>query len=357
MNEPFFPVVTLRGEGFDRGLALGRALAPQIRANAALYVELIGRRTRRDTPTLMKAARRFVPSIKRYAPDQLDVLEGMAQAVELPMEHLLIINVRTELMADQHAECTTIGVRAGRSATGTPLAAQNWDWLTEIRDRCAVYRVEPVQGPRMLHFCEAGQVAKLGMNEYGLSVLLNILMISEPADERHINGLPVHFFLRRLLEARNVAEATALALEIPVAGASHILVAGPQQIRGFECSSRGAPEILEPTDGLLCHTNHCVSYSLAPLDKGPRKIPDSLDRLHRLHSLAGTDTLLSLADLQSILCDHEGLPNAICRHAEKDAAYRHPWETVASLLMDPAARTIAICKGHPCSNSYQTFSF
>ncbi len=357
MGESFFPVVTLKGEGYDRGLALGRALAPQIRANAALYVELIGRRTRRDTPTLMKAARRFIPSIQRYAPEQLEVLRGMAQAVELPMEHLLCINVRTELMAEQHAECTTIGLRAERSATGTPLAAQNWDWLTEIRDRCAVYRVEPAKGTRMLHFCEAGQVAKLGMNEYGLCVLLNILMISEPADERHVNGLPVHFFLRCLLEARNVAEATALAKEIPVAGASHVLVAGPQRIRGFEFSSRGAPEILEPTDGLLCHTNHCVSDSLAPLDKGPRKIPDTLARLRRLRSLAGKDKLLSLEDLQSFLCDHEGLPNSICRHAEKDAGYRHPWETVASLLMDPAAKTISISKGHPCSNRYQTFSF
>lgn len=357
MSEPFFPVVKLKGVGFERGQALGKALASQIRANAALYVELIGRRTRRDTPTLLQAARRFIPAIQRYAPDQLDVLQGMAKAVGLPMEHLLIINVRTELMADRHAECTTIGVKAARSATGTPLAAQNWDWLTEIRDRCAVYRVDPVHGPRMLHFCEAGQVAKLGMNEYGLSVLLNILMISEPADEGHINGLPVHFFLRKLLEAKTVDQATNLALEIPVAGASYILVASPHRIRGFEFSSRGAPNILEPVQGLICHTNHCVSEDLAPLDKGPAKIPDTITRLRRLQRLADTDKLLSLADLQHMLQDHEGLPNAICRHADLDAGYRHPWETIASLLMDPATKTIAISKGHPCSNSYQTFAF
>ena len=354
---PLFPWSSSAARASSGGQTLGKALAPQIRENASLYVELIGRRTRRDTPTLVQAARRFIPSIRQYAPGQLDVLEGMAQAVGLPMEHLLIINVRTELMADRHAECTTIGVEASRSSSGTPLAAQNWDWLTEIRDRCAIYRVQPEHGPRMVHFCEAGQVAKLGMNEYGLSVLLNILMISEPPDERHISGLPVHFFLRRLLEAQDVDEATELANTIPVAGASHILVADEQKIRGFEFSSRGAPQILEPENGLLCHTNHCVSEQLAPLDKGPRKIPDTLTRLERLRTLAGTDTLLRLEDLQDILRDHEGHPNSICRHALPDPRYRHPWETVASLLMDPAARTMAISHGHPCSNGYQTFTF
>src|SRR5262249_33288095 len=107
-------------------------------------------------------------------------------------------NARTEILAGATApECSVIGVLPARSATGTLLLAQNWDWHPALAPSRVLWTITWPDGRWLTTLTEAGILGKIGLNSSGLGVLLNILHCSLDGG---IGGLPVHVLLRVLLE-------------------------------------------------------------------------------------------------------------------------------------------------------------
>jgi|Deesub1362B_J571_1020462.scaffolds.fasta_scaffold04133_7 isopenicillin-N N-acyltransferase-like protein len=345
-----FPIVELTGNPRRRGEIHGRALAEAIGENLRIYLHRIGTSTGIEKERVLKLARRFVPAVKDAAPWLLEEMEGIARGAGLPLEAVLVLNARTELMYPSaiSQECTTLGLSADRTVNGCTLLAQNWDWIPQLRRGVAFFRLKPEHGQTSLYFCEAGQLAKIGLNESGMGILLNILITEDVRA-----GIPVHVLLRLIIEqCTTLEEAAALIEGAYRASSSHVLLGDTRGgILGVEFSPKGTARIT-PNRGLVIHTNHFCDSQLSVKDSGLSLIPDSSRRLERAWHLLSERNRLSIRDLKCILSDHKDGPSSICRHIDPLQPLHQQMETVASLILDLNKGTISATFGQPCKNPY-----
>ncbi len=350
----FFPIIDLKGKPYDMGKTHGRILAKEIQANLTLYFMMIRERTGLEPQPCLIHAGRFQDVLQKDAPDILEEMEGIARGAEVPLEEILFLNVRTELMSmgkapdDMPGECTAIGLTGERTFSGKPILAQNWDWQERMRQTSAIFRIEPAQGPKAVFLAEAGQVAKIGVNENGVGVLLNILIIEGMAP-----GLPVHVLLRLVLGAKDTAEAVARVENAQRAGASHFLVGDKSgDIKGLELMPQAIKEI-DPAGGVVVHTNHYCDADLAKKDVGRLLMADSFARFDRAAALISTRRQWDDQRLAEIFTNHDDAPGSICRHARAEDDEYLRIDTLACCIIDLSASKMQVSYGQPCGRHYR----
>jgi isopenicillin-N N-acyltransferase-like protein len=353
----FFPVVELKGSPSEIGYRHGTVLTKQIRANLNLYFDMIKGMSEIDPEQCLLHAAKFIEVLERDAPQLLEEMQAIAEGAGVCLEDIVFLNARTELISmGTHkagaGECTAIGFDGGRTANGRPLIAQNWDWHEDIFGTAAIFRLEPAQGPRALFLAEAGQVGKIGFNEYGTGVLLNLLVI-----EKARYGLPVHVMLRMVLETRDMAEAVSLVKNAKRGGASHFLIGDEAgHLKGLELTPDEVAEI-DPQNGAVIHTNHYCDAKLAEKDIGRLlMMPSTADRLDRARSIIDGRDQWNSEYLMKLFSDHDKYPASICRHVNPSDPYYLHTMTVASLIIDLAARKMLVSRGQPCQTAYRELS-
>jgi len=350
----FFPIVELRGSAYELGLQHGKALAGEIRANLSLYFDMVNGLTGTDPAECLQHAGKFQEAINSKAPELLEEMQGIAEGAGVSLDDILFLNARTELMSMRpsgdasNGECTVIGLTGERTASGEPIIAQNWDWHERVFATSAVFRLDPDDAPRAVFLAEAGQVGKIGFNQHGLGVALNILMTGEMS-----YGLPVHVLLRMVLGARNAAEAVSLIKGGPRGGTSHFMIGDAGgHLKGLELTPVDVAE-LAPENGALIHTNHYCDAALAEKDVGRLQMIDTTARYNQAVSLVAGRKLWDVQSLSELFTDHENHPASICRHVNKsDPEFLHMM-TVASFIMDLAAGKMLVTYGQPCRVGYQ----
>jgi isopenicillin-N N-acyltransferase like protein len=319
-----------------------------------------------DWPAVRRGAAEFEAPIAAFRPACLDEMRGIAAGAGLDLPDVLAINVRTEVMYAAKArqaplaarvrklpaECSAFAVVPTRGAPQTAtLVGQNWDWLLHSAQTLVVLEVRQDDGPDFVTVVEAGLLAKAGLNAAGLALVTNALVTDA---DTGLPGLPYHVLLRAILDCTTVTEA----LEVLQAGlrsssANYLIAHASGAALNVEAApgdfTRLYPQF--PDQGLLLHTNHFLAPHLSPVqDVSLWAMPDSAVRLQRLRAAASNTA--TLEDFRTLLADHADYPHSICSHPDPD---HHPLEqgtTIASILMDPAARRIWLAAGNPCQTPY-----
>ncbi len=222
-------------------------------------------------------------------------IEGLAAGAAQPDWLLYALNARSEILNNvKVAECTSL------IDTRRRILAQNWDWGRALEERVVLLRVRGENGGDIATLTEAGILGKVGMNSAGLGVCLNIL--SYPG---RLDGLPVHVFLRAVLERDNVTAVRALLAGYGPGKASHLLVA---DATGDSLSVEFAGKRwfeLQPRDGFLCHSNHYLADDA--LNRG-ELFYSTRERQHRAEqSLAGG------GETWALLGNRDDGPLSVCR--------------------------------------------
>ena len=350
----FFQIVKLQGSAYEIGRQHGKTLKNEIRANLTLYFEMVKGLTGTDPVACLQHAGKFREAIYSNAPQLLEEMQGIAEGAGVTLDEILFLNARTELLSmrpDGQAkggECTAIGLTGERTIGGQPIIAQNWDWHERVCATSAVFRLDSTDAPRAVHLAEAGQVGKIGFNQYGLGVTLNILMTGEMS-----YGLPVHVLLRMVLGARNVAEAASLIKSCPRGGTSHFMLGDAGgDLKGLELTPVDVAELV-PEDGAVIHTNHYCDPILAEKDVGRQEMVDTTARFDRAVALVAGRKQWDPQSLSELFTDHDNHPASICRHVDPSNPEFLHMMTVASFIMDLAARKMFVSCGQPCQADYQ----
>ena len=228
-------------------------------------------------------------------------------------------------------------------------------------------RLENQNGAEFFTLTEAGMLAKIGLNDKGLAVGLNILRSNQDASRP---GIAVHWLLRQLLSCHSVEAAFAmvqkLADEVGFGGSSNILCADRSgAVAALELSPNGVARIDPQANGVVCHTNHFLDPHLLR-DQAPYgQSTSTLARLARIQALSspmnsqvsiqmssqvsgtGQGNLFDLYRLETILRDEDDEFLSICRHPDLslDAAVRI--ESVAGVIVNVTSGTLWIAPDVP----------
>lgn len=336
-----FPEIHVRGTPRARGLAHGEALRGAIRDTYTFYMERLFAGGPLTPEAIEARARQVLDLVAQRAPRLGAEIEGIAAGADLPAWQVGVLNARTEILNARVGECSTLYFGTSQ------VLAQNWDWVEPLEAQCAVLVHERDDGHRHVSLVEPGMLAKIGLNDSGLGVCLNILFAPHDLD-----GLPVHVLIAEVLACTDFAAARAALEQAGLGKASHLLVADAAgQAVSMEYMG-GERHALAPVDGVLLHTNHCLAHGAA----GRRQdLGHSCNRYDGLAAAIAADPARDLDRARAILSDADrDEPLLLQPYHEQVLLGRERVGTCATVLMELDARRFHIRRGPHAAAPFQT---
>ena len=363
-----FPVLDLAGAARERGRLHGSLARSRVERSIANYANLF-EASGIGWAGARRLANDYREVIGRLDPALLEEIRGIAEGAGRGEDEILALNCRTEILPPtfperpgdawlaarlggkaDFGECTALAVAPGSSTTGGAILAQNWDWLGNQREALVLLRARREDGSSYLTLTEAGMLAKIGFNDRGFGVCLNIL---RSEDDGSAAGVPVHVLLRALLDCRDVADAEARIRPLRFGASSNVLCADAAGGRAaLELSPSGA-YVLPGEGTAFCHTNHFLAAGAA---KTARQLPPSLSsipRLDRIRELVrGEKGRIGVADVQRMLRDESDGLLSISRHPDPSLPEFARVETVCSVVMELGSRVMHVAPDVPTKTAF-----
>jgi len=194
-------------------------------------------------------------------------------------------------------------------------------------------------------------LAKIGFNEHGFGVTLNILRSTN--DGQH-SGMPTHLLLRALLDCKDTEQGCALAQSLGYPASSNIMVADPGgKIASIEISPSGARFVPAENDQ-LCHTNHYLHPDLSENDAGLRGNLSTESRLQTAHEKI--DQIEDLNGITNLLNDTSDDYQSVCRFPDPSLPQAAQVETVLGVAMDLTSRTLWVTGAQPSDSAFEEFT-
>lgn len=356
----FLPLVEVHGTPYERGRQHGEQAARRVRRSADIYARALNE-FGFPASRLDQLIGEFRRQIAEFEPAYLDEMQGVADGAGVRFDEVLMINARTEIVTqarlsraaradgpqpDADDACTSAAVLPARSASGNLLQGQNWDNRVDCADTVIILRVLREDGPDVLTFVEAGGLARYGMNSAGIVLNGNGLASSRDYTQ---SGIPLPLVRRKALEQEHYAVALQIVAATPKACSCNVMLGTSL---GLSVNLECAPDetfLQYPEDGLLVHANHwSTRVALGKLrETGMATSPESPYRDVRvLQALRSAGPLVGLDHLKQAFDDRHASPYSVCR-PPRMGGQGYPSSTTATLLMEPAAGTMAVAR-MPC---------
>ncbi|MBN1774536.1 MAG: hypothetical protein JXB32_24970, partial [Deltaproteobacteria bacterium] len=349
------PLLEVGGEPYAIGVAIGKRFTREFRTFFARRREWFDGLARFAENDGRPAFGAMYEAARRYAPEPLEELRGLADGSGLPLGELQVLNARSELEAAQttpldRAGCSTI-VAAGGAGL---LLAHNEDGDTANEGLMYLVEVRPQSGVSFLALGYPGIV--LGnapaINDRGLAMTTNFIgtLAWRP-------GIPRYLLDRWALEAHSIDEALARVLHPERAYSFHHVFGAMEGGRPRAVAVEATPgrsQVRELRD-VYVHTNHLV---LEPLWTEPQ-MDEYVQKSSRPRYEALTGALADVADpgilevedLATLLSSHVGRPYSPCRHPEGEVR----GATLACAIFDLPRRRMRLYPGNPCRGGWAEY--
>jgi isopenicillin-N N-acyltransferase-like protein len=328
MNQ--FPLITITGEPFERGKQHGEQLGSEIAKTIDFYRSIFDM----SEAKILRHADYFRKLIYDFNPNYSEEINGIAQGAGVDPLWVVAINARTEILSHKAVvsnECTSVYF-ATQSILG-----QNWDWGKALEPLTVLMRIVQADGHIIFMITEPGIIGKIGMNNSGLGVCLNILTLGKVLD-----GLPVHIILRAILDCKSLTQVDLLLAQHSSGKASNIMVADASG-NSFDIEFCGEDSYrLTPDSDYLLHTNH---YLGEPIN--PEQDPDFASSYARFNKaaqiLSGVKGQSTIA-MRELLSDESDSTLPIYREYIPDESV-HELGTICTIIMELAQQKIHVRKG------------
>ena len=365
-----FPIVdvSLLAGATARGHAYGAACAAQIAISVNTYTQTFAAHDI-SWETARARAMHYLSVISALDASLVDELEGIAQGSGQPLDVILALNCRTEILpasflgnpadaapAQDLSECTAMCVSASASENGGAWMAQNWDWVGRQRAALVLLRTVDSAGTAILTLTEAGMLAKIGLNAHGFALGLNI--VRSQLDGAQI-GLPVHIVLRHLLSCTSIAQARVRLKALGSLGfgaSSNVPCADAHgEAVCFEIAPAGWAEHASST-GVVVHTNHFLCESLVPQQAPLTAFVSSPSRLATAEGYAQPRPI-GFSHLQTFLRDESDGFLSICRQPNPQLPADTRIESVAGIIISVRERRMWVAPDVPSRVAFEAIDF
>jgi len=334
-------VVTVTGDGRERGLSHGAQLKPVISEVVERFAQSAGgfgefERFLDETS--------FEGAITAHVPDLGTELRGIAEGAGLPYEHVLTHN-----LMDEHWWWTEVDGRreaCSTLATATGLVGQTMDLPMHLDGSQVVVRNTGTDGRTTTVLTSAGLIGLCGAStpaagstEPTFAICVNALTTLG----HNFSGLPVAFVLRGALGSPDAASAVDFLKSIPHASGQHYAVVGYDQwgslrTTSLECSAGGAAIVVEESG--FGHANH----PLATTDIDTQMKPTESNSEARQQIL--DQSLSTVADLDQLTALLSDAPICLERRPGIN------WFTFGAIAVDTGSRTMRYSLGPPSTEGW-----
>ena len=381
-----FPVLELSGTPFERGRAHGQLARARVTGSIRCYASLFAS-CGIDWREAQRRAAEFQDIIAGCGGGMIEEIEGIAIGSGFSVSEILALNCRTEILPPTFlraevidggealrknaaiglfdiGECTSVAVSGVRCVDGHTRVAQNWDWIGYQRQNVVALRVlREVPWPSFLTLTEAGILAKIGVNDHGVAIGLNILRAT---NDRQQLGIPVHIFQRMALDCMGVDAVVALAQSLAFAASSNaILGDATGKVCALEYSPNGAA-VIPPDQGVIAHTNHFCDPRLAEWQAPLAQMLTTEPRLDCADAhIADWPDEIDDPYLALMLRDESGAASATSADAKYGAICRSPdmclppdlrVESVFGVIINCDKRTMLVAPGIPSQVNFGLLS-
>lgn len=340
---------------YERGLELGERFAAEIERTVVAYRRLFAARADHPFDVDLWAERAW-ETITSAAPSYAEEIRGIAEGACRPVRELAAVNARTELLVAANptgvTECSSVvSAPPGRA----PFAVQTWDWYHPMSDTWFHWRI-PRPGGRVVEtVTEFGMLAKIGVNGYGVGVMLNMLHHKNDADATTEGtiGHPVHLLSRRILdEARTLDDAWSIA-QTPTSASTSLTVLDRSGAGATFELFPGGPGRLDAEDGLLVRTNHFVSPEGGDGCLASTISDSSAIRRDKLLAAFGDGPPATPDDVLAAMTDHTtdaaGV-GSICAHPDRSMNPILWHRTLATVVLDVGRARLDVRPNGPCGH-------
>jgi len=332
----------------EMGQQLGEAAREEVRAFCEVALERLQETIQVSRDQAQTLAEQCLPFAKGYSPDSVEELQGVAEAVDLPFWKIMLLQIRNQFTAEPDSGCTSISVPA--MSQRSAIVAQNWDNDPALDRFTVVLTRRPIGKPALMTLTQAGLISYVGFNEAGIGACLNSL----PAPSRPV-GVPHYFTLRELYEATTVDDAVHAIRRAHRAIPANIMLTTPEGPANLEVTIDDV-KVLRPDETTwITHTNHCLHPDLCEYNEQFPELIGSHPRKARIDELLSANANgISVEDIKTALKDHQRHPRSICRHANDEPGVGF-WQTVFSVIIEPAQKRMHVSRGTPCSAPYEIY--
>jgi hypothetical protein len=269
------------------------------------------------------------PLLQGISKDAFEEVEGMADGAGLPFDALWLLQAHPVIAAQPDVStlyrapfCTMFASVGDRAGADDVLVGRNLDWPDD--DPPVLIEVAPATGRRFVHLGFTWNVgAFTGMNDAGLVLCAERI---ESLGAPPIDGAPVEFVLRDLLQTTDTVEAAVAQLQAhPKLRGYHVLVAGAQAPWAAVVEFGTAPVVRQAAKGFLLGA-----------DPGSKLVDDaSKARYARLVTLLGGEHIIAAGKMKSALADQEPGQSGACATIWNE-------RTRYSVLLEPKTRTLRV---------------
>ena len=349
MSDTRYREIEVAGSPIEMGRQIGEAAREEIRGFAHIALERVNKSVTVPVERAMAVARDCIPYVEGYAPHMLDEMRGMAESSGVPMDDLMMLQVRNQLQAKADAGCTSFSVTA--PAGGANIVGQNWDNDPALNPFTIVLKRRPTGKPAILNITQAGIIAYIGVNSEGIGLCLNTL----PAPSRAV-GVPHYFTVRGIYETGTLEDAVQAVRRARRAIPANIILATPQGPADLEVTLDTVHVIRDGGVGLVTHTNHCEHPDLVHNNSVFPELIQSGGRKIRIRKLFDEmERPFAIESMKAALSDHQNHPTSICRHPNDDPTTGY-WATAFSVIIETDAGRMHVSRNNPCQNPYETYA-
>lgn len=337
-----FREIEIAGNAYDRGVMHGEQLRGEISDSLDFYRDIF----MLPAQSVLEQAAYFQNIIGDFDADYAEEISGIAAGSGQDVLWIVALNARTEILALKQIasvnECTSMCFQ------DQSILGQTWDWGKPLEAICAVMRISRPDGHVIRMLTEPGIIGKIGMNNAGLGVCLNILTLGSRLD-----GVPVHVMLRAILDCQSAEQAAAVINRAATGKSSNIIVAD----RSGNCFDKefAGEETYDPApvNGVIVHTNHYLGKQInAPDDP---LFFNSHARFKTATERAAQTINPTVAGMMDILSDRSHGEFPIQRAYVADDVLQSVG-TVATIVMDLTAQEFHIRKGNEADTEFTTFA-
>lgn len=358
IRKDLFPVYECSGTPYEIGYAHGSQAKKQITVSINNYRAMFKDYSDIDWESARNYAKTFIPAITAFDPEIMEEIRGVAAGSGYDLEDILALNVRSEivLQGDQINKecsdgCSSFAFTPYKTVTGETFIGQNWDWKLTEREGLVILKIKQQKKPDITMITEAGIIGKIGFNSAGIGVCLNALASDKKADGELI---PLHVAMRGALNSQTLSDAIREVGRVNLACCVNFTMASAEgQAICIEIGA-GDIDVIYADDGYCVHTNHFYGPRMVNTrDTGRIGLPDSYLRLGRFRDMIkhGNDKI-GIKDIKTMLCDHVGYPDAICRHEDFSEPEEKRLVTLFSVIMNLDREEMYFAPGNPCECGY-----